>query len=487
MAILQALLALIGRSAGKILNAIFGWAVRALFGATPGAQQTLLTALVGAAALWPLLVVGIAAPRVGAFLLAFVPISKSIPDGAIRLVWIALALVVPGLVGIALAIEAPRTPDGASALTRAARGYRVTLGISAAFWLSFVVVPLLQLRSAIRGHQQTYVPLIIGREGYEQTAARIQRVLEARGFGVTRRSPTFWMRAPFEWMRAIAGDAVDRFAPTDIAYLVGPELEIILYPSSLLLRGALRRTTVCHGLIVEALARTDACETTDAAAQSIERQIRRVWAVLDRSPAAHTNSRWLLQRLREIAEEVAELDVAYDEWQIVYRQTLQLGRALSGEPPLLTRMGEEEEMKIQDSRIEREATRSHGPAAADHLSTPELIREIGAKSMLLARTELDLAKQEMKEDVRAEIAAIKAFAAAIVAGIATVNLLLVAAVFALIPYSTPVHAALAVAGIVLLLTVVAAGIAWQKRVKEPLDLTRKTVEEDVQFAKEQMA
>jgi len=32
MAILQALLTLISRSAGKILNAVFGWAVRALFG-----------------------------------------------------------------------------------------------------------------------------------------------------------------------------------------------------------------------------------------------------------------------------------------------------------------------------------------------------------------------------------------------------------------------------------------------------------------------
>ena len=32
MALLQALLALIGRSAGRIVNALFGWAVRALFG-----------------------------------------------------------------------------------------------------------------------------------------------------------------------------------------------------------------------------------------------------------------------------------------------------------------------------------------------------------------------------------------------------------------------------------------------------------------------
>jgi hypothetical protein len=42
MAILQSLLALISRSAGKILNAVFGWAVRALFGRASETQRTLL-------------------------------------------------------------------------------------------------------------------------------------------------------------------------------------------------------------------------------------------------------------------------------------------------------------------------------------------------------------------------------------------------------------------------------------------------------------
>jgi len=42
MAILQALFAAIGRSAGKVLNTIFGWAVIALFGRTQR-EQTLLS------------------------------------------------------------------------------------------------------------------------------------------------------------------------------------------------------------------------------------------------------------------------------------------------------------------------------------------------------------------------------------------------------------------------------------------------------------
>src|SRR5437016_2582798 len=50
MVILQALLALISRSLGSIMSALFGWAVVALFGPTTPREKMWLSALVGAAA-----------------------------------------------------------------------------------------------------------------------------------------------------------------------------------------------------------------------------------------------------------------------------------------------------------------------------------------------------------------------------------------------------------------------------------------------------
>src|SRR4051812_34779469 len=41
MAILQAIFSLLSRSAGKLVNAVFGWAVRALFGQPKPSEQTL--------------------------------------------------------------------------------------------------------------------------------------------------------------------------------------------------------------------------------------------------------------------------------------------------------------------------------------------------------------------------------------------------------------------------------------------------------------
>src|SRR5678815_3154019 len=93
MAILQALIAFITRSFGRILSALFDWAVVAIFGYTTGTQKIFLSALLAAAGAWPLLLLGIAAPRFAAYVLAFVPIPAWVPAPVIRAVWIGISLV----------------------------------------------------------------------------------------------------------------------------------------------------------------------------------------------------------------------------------------------------------------------------------------------------------------------------------------------------------------------------------------------------------
>src|SRR5262245_54227908 len=106
MAIIQAVFALISRSLGRVASALFGWAVEALFGTTSGAEKIQLSVLVGAAAAWPILVLGIIWPKASALVLAFVPIPAFVPPWTIRLGWLALAVAVPFAVGIAMATRA---------------------------------------------------------------------------------------------------------------------------------------------------------------------------------------------------------------------------------------------------------------------------------------------------------------------------------------------------------------------------------------------
>jgi hypothetical protein len=68
-----------------------------------------------------------------------------------------------------------------------------------------------------------------------------------------------------------------------------------------------------------------------------------------------------------------------------------------------------------------------------------------------------------------------------------VNMLLVAAVFALAGWIPGWQAALGVAVLLLLLGALLAIGGWSRRVSAPLAVTRKTVKEDVQWAKERLA
>src|SRR5216117_1509450 len=57
-----------------------GWAVVALFGPTSSREKVWLSALVGAAAAWPILVLGVIWPRIAARLLTFASLPSWIPS-----------------------------------------------------------------------------------------------------------------------------------------------------------------------------------------------------------------------------------------------------------------------------------------------------------------------------------------------------------------------------------------------------------------------
>jgi hypothetical protein len=480
MAVLQALVAFVGRSAGKILNAIFGWAVRALFGTTSGREQMVLTAVVALAALWPLLLVGVIAPRAAAFLVAFIPIPKSVPESTVRAVWIGLALIVPAIVGTALATRQPAGPGSESRAIRLARGYPTTLALAIAFWISFVTVPMLHVITMARRRSDAHVPLVTDAQGYADTAARIRRVLDAHDFALEPRQPPAWVTAPMVVLRTIGGPAFREYVPEHLAHFVGPRLEVTLHPNDLLLRGAPGTLAYAQGLVLESLTTADALQTTMPETQAIERQIRSVWRVLAENPDAHTRSRWLRSRLDDIVADIARLEASYDDWQIVYRQTLQLARALDGEAQLLDHGG-------GDMAMEQDVTGAVRGGAWRQRPTMELVREVASKTSALLGKEVELARTELKNDFAAELATVKGFAVAAVAAILTLNMLLVAAVFALLPYVAGWLSALVIAGAMLLVAAVAAGIGWHHHVTRPLERTRRTLTDDLRWAKEELA
>jgi hypothetical protein len=509
MAILQALLALISKSAGKILNAIFGWAVHALFGRTTSRDQTLLSGLVGGAVAWPLLVVGIAAPKVAALVLAFVPLPHWVPSWTVRLVWLVLALAVPIALGLTLGARRPAHAPAEPYWKRVLRGFPTTLGLALAFLIMFVSVPVMRLVALVRRQTSADVPLVTDVPAYHEVAARVIDALNRHDLGLRASEPSWWVKAPMRILGWFGGAAFSGFVPARIEHFTAPGLELSFYTSGILLRGTAARVTWAHGLIAETAVHSSGLETMSGPAQDLEREIRRLWKVIDEAPAAHANAEPLLARVKDIARALGTVTLDYEEWSVLYRQLLQVERAVRGERQLLdasskstpeAHMNDEADAKLntKSSVTTADAARPASPrdeqlapargahAPAETLSTAELLKEIMQQSQRLLTAQLDLAKSELRADLSREGSMVAGLGVAAVAGITVINLLLVTAILALSAVLPPWGAGLCVTGAVLVVAAVFGGVGWSKRVKQPLTRTRRELDQDVKFAKERV-
>jgi hypothetical protein len=485
MALLQALVSLISRSAGKILNAMFGWAVVALFGRTSPREETLLSGVVAMAAAWPLLLIGVAAPKIAALLIAFVPLSSHVPSWAVRIVWIVLALAVPLTVGWAVARKAPPGTPPEPFLIRVLRGIPITIAIACAFGFMFVTVPVLRVASAVKGRRDEHVPVITHSATYDAVVAQIERVLERAHLGATRSAPSWWLIAPVSVLLKLGGKAFRGYIPEHLAYWRSDSLELALYPNDLLIRGQRTKTAWAHGLMAEALARGPGLQTFEPEAQKLETRIQQIWSAYRSNPTAPAAAGRRRSSLAAIARQLGRLPLEYDQWQVLYREALQLGRALNGEQQLLesVRYAAKEDTMDDEYRHLVVLDRPELESAP----TRELLSRLINDTTELVKKQVQLARAEIEHDLRAEIAAAKGIGAAAVCGLLLLNMLLVALVFALSTIMAGWAAALLVAAGVLCVGGVFGIVGWERRVSHPLEKTRKTLKEDLEWAKEQAA
>ena len=321
MLLLQSLIGFLRRSAGKVVESIFGWAVAALFGEVRKGEKTLLSAVVGTVALWPVLLAGIAFPRVAAFVLALVPVPKWVSPGALRIVWIVLALLVPVVVGFVL-----QRREGVEgwAFRNFAAGFPLTVGLSAAFALAFFALPFQKLRAAMRGQVEEHVTLIVEEADLAEVADEVVSALDADGLPLRpHRVPWLprWISGILASTARVVGKKTSR-----PRFFRGPDLELTLYPHGARVRGVQRATSRAHAVIAGAATRTPALQTSDAAAQKIERRIKEAWALASKGRARSGRE----DPFGSIARAVSELVCPYEDWEIVYRESLQLGMELRG-------------------------------------------------------------------------------------------------------------------------------------------------------------
>jgi hypothetical protein len=324
MVIVQALLAAVFRSAGKLLNTAFGWATVMLFGRVSQDRQIYLSLVSFGSVIWLVALLSVAFPAVGTFLLSFVPLPEWVDRTWVRLAMLAAAIVIPAVVGVlATRLADPeKQPRGAGGFVRTVlRGYPYTVGMALTLVLMTVFAPVLKVRDLARRWTTQHVPVIVEPDDYPGVVDAVQDALRRGGIETTRGRPSVLLRIPTRVLAWFAGGNAGTVVGTRLTRLYAPEVEALLHPSDLVISGRAADAAHARAIIAEHLTLTRAYLTWDKEANEIEDALREISVGVQGGAGMDA-----LARLRAVDRRMQRLELPYEEWEVLFRQRLQVER-----------------------------------------------------------------------------------------------------------------------------------------------------------------
>jgi hypothetical protein len=328
MAIVQALLAMVFRSAGKLLNTAFGWATTMLFGRVAQDRQIYLSVIAFGSVIWILSLLGIAFPAFATFMLSFVPLPSWIDRNLVRLVMLAAACVIPAIVGLVSLkmMEPGQRPEGAAGKTKAVlKGYPYTFGLALTLILMTVFAPIIKVRNVLRRWTSEHVPVIIKPEDYLDVVGAVETALREGGIVTTRHRASAMLRLPTKILTLFAGGAIATLVADEMTELTNQDLQVLAHPSDIVISGRELVAARARSVLAERLTFSKAYLTWDKEANELEDAMRAIWAAqLENRQAIDTG----LARLADVERRLHEQSFPYEEWEVLYREKLVVERRL---------------------------------------------------------------------------------------------------------------------------------------------------------------
>jgi hypothetical protein len=344
MAILASLFGVLGRFAGKLLTTTLGWASILLFGRVPQNRQVILALVTFGSLAWAIAVLGVILPYVGAFLLAAIPAPDLIGESWLRLAMLVAALLLPAVVGTAtiFVVEPAKRPKGRGLVEQIVRGYLLSPALAGTLILLALVGVARFVHHLVLRWSDAHIPIVVRPGGYDRVLVDLERALDDAGLDVERHAAPGLLALPGRMLGAIAGPGIRSLVPDRLMELRGVGLEVGLYPSDISMAGDKLSVARARAAIASRLTATAAYMTTSAEAQEIEARLERLSAArvaggtpgdtAATSPTAQPIDP--MAELRSIDAALAVLPVPQDEWEVLYRERLQVERdLLAGERP----------------------------------------------------------------------------------------------------------------------------------------------------------
>jgi len=408
VAILAALIAFGSRFASKVLTTALGWASTLLFGRVPASRQILLLGITFGSVIWMVMLAGFVVPDLGTFLLLLVPPQDFVPDEAIRLLMLIGVIVVPGVVGLvtlALTSKDERIPR--RALEAIARGYPLTILLAVLLVFLALLAIWRKGTSLVRRWTDAHVPMVVKPGAYEQVADDLDRALTDAGFDLMPETAPATMSMPAKWLAAAAGRTSSSLVPDRMLRLRGADLDILVYPMDILISGKPDDVTRARAAMASRLTTSAAHLTVTAEAQAIE---DRLTALAKGSGDVDHPPRFDDPAAAEFAaidEALATIRIPYEEWEVLYRQRLQVERdlragAMAGEAVLGAEtpgVGGPQDVLATVGRLFRQGASAFIEAATDD-ETVEALDKLAGPRWKLAAQAADVALVAARAAVR---------------------------------------------------------------------------------------
>ncbi len=328
MAIIEALLAVVARWAGTILNTAFGWATMMLFGKIPRQRQIFVSINSLGSLLWLIALLGIAFPAVTVFLLSFVTVPAWLDKNWIRIAMLIAAIVVPALVGINsifMRDPADRPLGFAAKCKEILKGYPYTVGMSVTLVMMCVFAPIMEIRNLARRWTSAHVPMMVESKDYLEVVEHVQRTLADKGIATRREQATWMLRYPTKLLSLLAGGAIHNLVADKMTTLVSPQLEVMLHPSDLVIRGAEFEVAHARATNKEHLGFTKAHLTWDKEANELEDKLRKIWVALH---DGGFNATSVNHELSNASRAINTAKMPFEEWQVLFVEQLLVEREL---------------------------------------------------------------------------------------------------------------------------------------------------------------
>jgi hypothetical protein len=245
-------------------------------------------------------------------------VASSAGVTAVQLLAILALVLVPAGIGLA-GYLAPKREDraqGLAAVGQILRGYPLAVVMGAMFLFLPAVGLDRKVRSMRRGWSDAHVPIVVKPGGYERMVSDLQAALAAAGLRLTIEEAPGILSVPGRTLALIGDRNVSGLVPDRLVELHAPGLEIGVYPSDIAVAGATHERLLARAVVVSRLATTSAHFTTSAESQAVE----------DRLAELMKKGGTIEADLDEIDRLLLELDVAPEEWDILYRLRLQAER-----------------------------------------------------------------------------------------------------------------------------------------------------------------